>query len=52
MDIDTHQNHLYLATKSITKKKKPLPKTYYQALKKKLRGEVRMGIMPNASKID
>ena len=47
MDVDATVG----ATKSI-KKKKPLPRSYYQAMKKNLRRQAKSGILPNIAQLD
>ena len=39
-------------TKTIQKRKKPLSRSYYQALKKNLRRQIKDGIMPDIGKLD
>mmetsp|Transcript_34991 Transcript_34991/g.53712 ORF Transcript_34991/g.53712 Transcript_34991/m.53712 type:complete len:110 (-) Transcript_34991:87-416(-) len=40
------------AKPAIPKKAKPLPRTYYQELKKRLRRKLRAGLLPDMAKID
>jgi hypothetical protein len=46
MDVDQVK-----VTKTI-KKKKPLPRTYYQAMKKTLRRQAKNGFTPNIAQLD
>ena len=39
-------------TKTIGKKKKPLPRSYYEALKKNIRRRVKEGSLPNIEQLD
>ena len=47
MEVDTQP-----AVTKLIHKKKPLPRSYYQALKKNLRRKVKSGMMPDIAKLD
>ena len=50
-DMEVDQKMNVAATKTITKKK-PLPRSYYEALKKSLRRRIKDGNLPDISKLD
>ena len=47
MDVDATPQ----MTKAITKRKKPLPRTYYEAMKKSLRRQAKCGTLPSLDRL-